>query len=57
VERTRIILGCLEGKEIQQVARELRVWVPTVGKEEQSLAGSVRRPPPVSLHTDFSPVG
>ncbi len=32
VERSRIILGCLEGKEIQQVARELRVSVPTVGK-------------------------
>ena len=28
VERARIILGSLEGKEIQQVARELKVSVP-----------------------------
>ena len=27
VERARIILGCLQGKEIQQVAKELRVSV------------------------------
>jgi transposase len=32
VERARIILGRLEGKEIQQVARELKVSVPTVTK-------------------------
>jgi transposase len=32
VERARIILARLDGKEIQQVARELRVSVPTVTK-------------------------
>ena len=32
VERARIILSSLEGKEIQQVAGELRVSVPTVSK-------------------------
>jgi transposase len=32
VERARIILACLEGKEIQQVALELGVSVPTVSK-------------------------
>ena len=32
VQRARIILACLEGKEIQQVARELRVSVPSVSK-------------------------
>src|SRR5450432_4480006 len=32
VERARIILARLEGKEIQQVARELNVSVPTVTK-------------------------
>jgi transposase len=32
VERARIILACLEGKEIQQVARELGVSIPTVSK-------------------------
>jgi transposase len=32
VERARIILASLEGKEIQQVARELKVSVPTVSK-------------------------
>ena len=32
VERARIILACLEGKEIQQVARELRISVPSVTK-------------------------
>jgi len=32
VERARIILACLEGKEIQQVAKELRVSVVTVAK-------------------------
>ncbi len=32
VDRARIILACLEGKEIQQVARELRISVPSVSK-------------------------
>jgi transposase len=32
VERARIVLACLEGKEIQQVARELGVSIPTVNK-------------------------
>jgi len=32
VERARIILACLEGKEIQQVASELGVSIPTVNK-------------------------
>jgi transposase len=32
VERARIILACLEGKEIQQVAREMGVSIPTVSK-------------------------
>ena len=35
VERARIILASLEGKEIQQVARELKVSVPTVSKWRQ----------------------
>jgi len=35
VERARIILGCLEGKEIQQVARELGVSLATVSKWRQ----------------------
>jgi transposase len=35
VERARIILARLDGKEIQQVARELRVSVPTVSKWRQ----------------------
>src|SRR5437763_4088678 len=35
VGRARIILACLEGKEIQQVARELRVSVPCVSKWRQ----------------------
>ncbi len=35
VERARIILASLEGKEIQQVARELNVSVPTVSKWRQ----------------------
>src|SRR5215813_1768347 len=38
VERARIILACLEGKEIQQVARELGVSAPTVGKWRQRFA-------------------
>ena len=32
VERARIILACLEGKEIQQVAKDLDSSVPTVSK-------------------------
>ena len=32
VERARIILSCMEGKEIKQVAQELGVSIPTVTK-------------------------
>ena len=35
VDRARIILACLECKEIQQVARELRVSIPSVSKWRQ----------------------
>jgi transposase len=35
VERARIILVGLEGKEIKQAARELKVVVPTVSKWSQ----------------------
>jgi transposase len=35
VERARIILACLEGKEIQQVAEQLRVSIATVSKWRQ----------------------
>lgn len=35
VERARIILACLEGKETQQVAKELGASVPTVRKWRQ----------------------
>ena len=38
VERARIILASLEGKEIQQVSRELGVSIPTVSKWRQSFA-------------------
>src|ERR1700722_19789596 len=38
VERARIILACLEGKEIQQVARELGVSIPTVSKWRRHFA-------------------
>src|ERR1035437_6366723 len=38
VERARIVLACLEGKEIQQVAGELAVSVPTVGKWRKRFA-------------------
>ena len=38
VERARIILACLEGKEIQQVARELEVSIPTVTKWRKRFA-------------------
>ncbi len=49
VERARIILACLEGKEIQQVARELGVSIPTVSKwrtrfRQQGRKGLVDRP-------------
>jgi transposase len=51
VERARIILACLEGKEIQQVARELETSVPTVSKwrkrfAQQGLDGLRDRPRP-----------
>jgi transposase len=36
--RARIMLACLEGKEIQQVARELRVSVPSVSQWRQRFA-------------------
>jgi transposase len=38
VERARMILSSLEGKEIQQVARELGVSIPTVSKWRQNFA-------------------
>ena len=38
VERARIILACLGGKEIQQVARELAVSIPTVRKWRERFA-------------------
>ena len=38
VERARIILACLEGKEIQQVARDLAVSIPTVAKWRRRFA-------------------
>src|SRR5271167_1209749 len=38
VERARIILACLDGKEIQQVARQLRVSIPTVTKWRRRFA-------------------
>jgi transposase len=49
VERARIILACLEGKEIQQVARDLGTSIPTVSKwrrrfAKQGVAGLVDRP-------------
>lgn len=39
VERARLILACLEGKEIQQVARQTGVSVPTVSKWRKRFAG------------------
>jgi transposase len=49
VERARIVLACLEGKEIQQVAADLKVSIPTVGKwrrrfAEKGLDGLEDRP-------------
>ena len=38
VERARIALACLEGKQIQQVARDMGVSIPTVGKWRQRFA-------------------
>ena len=38
VERARIVLACLEGKEIQQVARELNLSIPTVSKWRRRFA-------------------
>jgi transposase len=38
VERARIILACLEGKEIRRVARGLRVFVPSVSKWRRRFA-------------------
>jgi transposase len=38
VERARIILACLAGKEIQQVAQELGVSIPTVTKWRKRFA-------------------
>ncbi|MDO9100266.1 MAG: IS630 family transposase [Caldisericota bacterium] len=38
VERARIVLACLEGKEIQQVARETGTSIPTVSKWRKRFA-------------------
>src|SRR5277367_573066 len=38
VERARIILASLEGKEIQQIARELGISIPTVSKWRKNFA-------------------
>jgi len=38
VERARVILACLDGKEIQQVARELALSIPTVTKWRRRFA-------------------
>jgi transposase len=51
VERARIVLSCLEGKENQQVAQELRTSIPTVSKwrrrfSEQGLDGLLDQPRP-----------
>lgn len=43
VERARIVLACLEGKQIQQVARELGVSIPTVSKWRKRFAFWGRR--------------
>jgi transposase len=49
VERARIILACLEGKEIQQVAHDVGASIPTVSKwrrrfAQHGLAGLQDRP-------------
>lgn len=38
VERARIVLACLEGKEIQQVAREVGTSIPTASKWRRRFA-------------------
>lgn len=38
VERARIVLACLQGKEIQQIAREIGVSIPTVSKWRRRFA-------------------
>lgn len=38
VERARIVLACLDGKQIQQVAQEFGVSIPTVSKWRQRFA-------------------
>src|ERR1700693_1920592 len=61
VERARIILACREGKEIQQVARELRVSIPSVSKWRQrfslwglrGLRDQARRAKPVTYGAAF----
>src|ERR1700685_2736604 len=61
VERARIILASLEGKEIQQVARELKISVPTVSKWRQrfslwglrGLSDQARSGKPVKYDTAF----
>ena len=40
VERARIVLGCLEGKEIQQVATQSGASIPTVSKWRKRYAQS-----------------
>jgi transposase-like protein len=51
VERARIVLACLEGKEIQQVARELGVSLATISKWRQrfSLLGAERTARPTAV--------
>lgn len=61
VERARIILACLDGKEIQQVAHEMRISIPTVRKwrgrfSQQGVSGLGDRPrsgKPVRYGTSF----
>src|ERR1022692_1431072 len=38
VERARIVLACLEGKEIQQIAQEVGASIPTVSKWRRRFA-------------------
>src|SRR3970282_1031934 len=38
VQRARIILACLEGKQIQQVAREMETSIPCVAKWRKRFA-------------------
>src|ERR1019366_6752 len=40
VERARMVLACLEGKKIQQVAQETGASIPTVSKWRQRFAQS-----------------